>query len=187
MSNKAVESFIAYIWGSYQGLLTQNNFLLVQKNSCEGKESCHFDCIFSKAIQESNRNLNPPTIPFCKIKRIYLGNMIWFKVLARKASMWVCKIEQTRQDMQRMLFSKCLPASRELSLEPSSPQRPPSSSLLFLSFIQGLLKDEGLDFFPSLPGRQSPGSSGKYGRQQSLSAFRVIHPVYLMGIFFNND
>lgn len=61
------------------------------------------------------------------------------------------------------------------------------SSLLFLSFFQGLLKDEGLDFFPSLPGRQSPGSSSKYRRQQSLSAVGVVHPMYLTGIFFYNE
>lgn len=84
--------------------------------------------------------------------------------------------------MRKTPFSKCLTASRELGLELSGTRRPPSSSLLFLSFIQGLLKDEGLDFFPSLPGRQSPGSSGKYRRQQSLSAVGVACLVYLMGI-----
>lgn len=57
-----------------------------------------------------------------------------------------------------------------LSLEPSGTQWPPSSSLLFLCFIQGLLKDEGLDFLPCLPGRQSPGSTGKCRRQRSLSS-----------------
>jgi len=113
-------------------------------------------------------------------------SMIWLKVLARKDSMWGCNIEQTRQGIKRTPFSKRRTASRALSLEPSGTQRPPSSSLLFLSFIQGLLKDEGLDIFPSLPGRQSPGSSGKYGRQRSLPAVRVVHLMYLVGVFFYN-
>lgn len=73
--------------------------------------------------------------------------------------------------MERTPSSKCL-----LSLEPSSTQWPPSSSLLFLCFIQGLLKDEGLDFFPSLPGRQSPGSAGKCRDSRAVGVVHLEQP-----------
>lgn len=95
--------------------------LVKKKAFREGKS--HFDCDFPKGIQESNRHLNP-TVSLCKIKLIYLGNMIWPKVLARKASMWVCNTEQTRQEMERMPFSECL------SAQPGAQQHTVASSLI---------------------------------------------------------